>query len=414
MPQPQVVIIGAGLAGLCCARRLHEAGVSFQLLEASDDLGGRARTDEADGFLLDRGFQVLLTAYPEAQQILDYDALELARFAPGALVRYRGKFHRFSDPWRSPRHLVSTALSPVGSLADKLRVARLRLRVCRGSLDALFERPENTTIESLGSANFSAQIIEAFFRPFLGGVFLDPELVTSSRMFEFVFRMFATGDAVLPANGMGAMARQIADQLPTGSVTTGAIVKSLDSTMVSLASGEVIQGEAIVVACEAPAASKLLGDPTQPAGQSVTCLYFAADEPPIKEPTLVLNGDGDGPINNLCVPSQVSATYAPTGQSLVSVTVLGLSDGDIELRVRDQLRQWFGLKIDDWNHLRTYRIPYALPRQAPPALSPVAKPAKRGDGLFVCGDYLDTASIQGAMLSGRRAAECVMRSLSMI
>jgi len=171
MPNTEVLIIGAGLAGLCCARRLHEAGVSFQLLEASDDIGGRARTDEVDGFLLDHGFQVLLTAYPEAKQVLDYDALELARFAPGALVRYRGKFRRFSDPWRSPRHLLSTALSPVGSLADKLRVARLRSRVCRGSLEALFERPESTTIESLRSAGFSSQIIEAFFRPFLGGSF---------------------------------------------------------------------------------------------------------------------------------------------------------------------------------------------------------------------------------------------------
>ncbi len=413
MPPKEVIIIGAGLAGLCCARRLQETGVSFQILEASDDIGGRARTDEVDGFLLDRGFQVLLTAYPEAQQVLDYDALNLARFAPGALVRSRGKFHRFSDPWRSPRHLLSTALSPVGSLADKLRVARLRSRVCRGSLEDLFERPEITTIESLSSAGFSPRIIESFFRPFLGGVFLDPELVTSSRMFEFVFRMFATGEAVIPANGMGAMARQLAEQLPAGSVQTGASVESLNGTTVRLASGELLHGEAVVVACEAPAAAKLIGEPAKPRGQSVTCLYFAAEDPPIEEPILVLNGDGDGPINNLCVPSQVSATYAPAGQSLVSVTVLGLPDGDVVLQVLDQLRQWFGSKVDGWRHLRTYRIPYALPHQAPPALTPVAKPAKRRDGLFVCGDYLDTASIQGAMLSGRRAAESAMRSLSL-
>jgi phytoene dehydrogenase-like protein len=410
MPNSEVIIIGGGLAGLCCARSLHEAGVSFQLLEASDDVGGRARTDETDGFLLDRGFQVLLTAYPEAQQVLDYDALDLARFAPGALVRYRGRFRHFADPWRSPRHLISTAVSPMGSLFDKLRVARLRSRVARGSLDALFERPETTTIDALRAAGFSKQIIETFFRPFLGGVFLDRELVTSSRMFEFLFRMFASGDAALPSRGMGDMARQIAGQLPQVSIRPGTRVESLDDASVRLASGEVLQADAVVVACEAPIAARLLGDPKPPSGQAVTCLYFAADRPPIEEPILVLNGDGDGPINNLCVPSQVAPTYAPENQSLISVTVLGTPDGDIEVGVREQLRDWFGTAVDDWRHLQTYRIPYALPGQAPPALSPVAKPAQRRDRLFVCGDYLDTASIQGAMLSGRRAAECALRS----
>lgn len=411
MSNRKVFIIGGGLAGLCCARRLNESGVSFQLLEASDDVGGRARTDEVDGFLLDRGFQVLLTAYPEAQEVLDYDALNLARFAPGALVRYRGKFHRFADPWRSPRHAVATAISPIGTLLDKLRVARLRSRVCRGALDELFERQETTTIDALRDAGFSAQIIEPFFRPFLGGVFLDHELVTSSRMFEFVFRMFASGDAALPSQGMGAIARQIADQLPEASLRTGASVESLDGTMVRLASGEVLQAGAIVVACEAPAAANLLGDTSPPSGQTVTCLYFAADRPPVDEPILILNGDGNGPVNNLCVPSKVAPTYAPENQSLVSVTVLGTPNGDVEAKVREQLQNWFGAEVSSWRHLRTYRIPYALPSQIPPALSPVSKSVARGNDVFLCGDYLDTSSIQGAMISGRRAAESVLSSI---
>jgi phytoene dehydrogenase-like protein len=402
MSNRKVFIIGGGLAGLCCARRLNESGVSFQLLEASDDVGGRARTDEVDGFLLDRGFQVLLTAYPEAQEVLDYDALNLARFAPGALVRYRGKFHRFADPWRSPRHVIATAISPIGTLLDKLRVARLRSRVCRGALDGLLERPETTTIDALRDAGFSAQIIEPFFRPFLGGVFLDHELVTSSRMFEFVFRMFASGEATLPSQGMGAIARQLADQLPEASLRTGASVESLDGTTVRLTTGEVLEAGAVVVACEAPGAAKLLGDTSPPSGQSVTCLYFAADRPPVAERILVLNGDGDGPVNNLCVPSKVAPTYAPENQSLVSVTVLGTPSGDVEAEVREQLQNWFGAED---------RIPYALPSQIPPALSPVAKSVARGNDIFLCGDYLDTASIQGAMISGRRAAESVLSSI---
>ena len=305
-----MLIVGGGLAGLCCARRLHEAGISSRVFEASDDVGGRARTDEVDGFLLDRGFQVLLTSYPEAQKVLDYRGLELARFEPGRLIRYRGKFRRFVDPWRRPRHLIATARSPVASLSDKLRVARLRRRVCRGTLDECFARPETTTIEALRGDRFSDRIIEHFFRPFLGGVFLDPELRTSSRMFDFVFRMFAAGDAALPAHGMGTIARQIANQLPEGTVITDTRVDHVDGKSLRLASGEQRDAEAIVVACEAPAAAKLLGEGVPTAGQSVTCLYFAADQPPMKEPILVLNGEGEGPINNLCVPSQVAATYA--------------------------------------------------------------------------------------------------------
>ena len=409
MSNPEVTIIGGGLSGLCCARRLHEAGVSFQLLEGSEEVGGRVRTDEVDGFLLDRGFQVLLTAYPEAQDVLDYDALNLARFAPGALVRYRGRFHRFTDPWRSPRHLFATASSPIGSLTDKLRVARLRLRVCRSSLDKLFERPETTTINALRQEGFSKRFIESFFRPFLGGVFLERDLNTSSRMFDFVFRMFATGNVVLPAGGIGEIARQITNKLPDETLRTGASVEAFEGTTVRLTSGEMLQAGAVVIACEAPAAAKLLVDPTPPSGRGVTCLYFAAERPPIEEPILVLNGDGVGPINNLCVPSQVTPTYAPASQALVSVTVLGLPDGDVEASVRKQLLDWFGPDVIAWRHLRTYRIPYALPSQAPPALSPVEKSSSRGDHLFVCGDYLDTASIQGAMVSGRRAAECVMQ-----
>ncbi len=411
MSDPEVLIVGGGLAGLCCALRLHVAGISSRIFEASDGVGGRARTDTVDGFLLDRGFQVLLTAYPEARQVLDYRSLELVHFEPGALIRYQGKFHRLVDPWRRPRHLLSTATAPVASLVDKLRVARLRRRVCRASLEELYARPETTTIDALRKEGFSERIIEHFFRPFLGGVFLDRELRTSSRMFEFVMRMFAAGDAALPARGMGAMAAQIAARLPKETVRTGAHVESIHGNSIRLSGGESFRGQAIVVACDAPAAAKLLGTEMPAAGQSVTCLYFAADRAPITEPILVLNGENQGPVNNLCVPSQLTPTCAPPNQSLISVTVLaGPGDNQtVEDAVRDQLRDWFGADADQWRCLRTYCIPYALPNQTPPALSPVIKPALQSDGTFVCGDYLDTASIQGAMASGRRAAEQIIR-----
>lgn len=409
MTDCDVLIVGGGMAGLACASHLHEARISFRLLEAADAVGGRVRTDVVDGFRLDRGFQVLLTAYPEAQRILDFPALNLQEFEPGALVRFKGKFHRFVDPWRRPGHFFSTALSSLATIPDKFRMARLRSRLCRGSLEQLLNHPETTTLEALRNDGFSEKVIDRFFRPFLGGVFLEPELTTSSRKFEFVFRMFSQGYAALPAQGMEELARQIADRLPAGSIHTNLPVERIEGHTVHLVNGEQHSAKSVVVAVDSSAAARLFGEETQP-GCHVSCLYFAASRAPIEEPILVLNGDGQGPINNLCIPSQVSPAYAPDGQSLISVSILddSLFDESLLQNVNTQLRDWFGEQVDHWRHLKTYRIPYALPAQPPPALSPVTKSIRRADGLFVCGDYLDIASLQGAMVSGRRVAETVI------
>jgi len=181
---------------------------------------------------------------------------------------------------------------------------------------------------------------------------------------------------------------------------------------VVLADQQHIVADNVVIATGATAAHQLVPDaPFQRQTQAVSCLYYATDEAPIKEPILVLNGDGDGPINNLCVMSRVSSAYAPEGSELVSVTSLA-PNGDgghesLEENVRRQLNQWFGPNVANWRHLRTDWIPDALPSQAPPALSPVIKPTKLADGRFVCGDHRNTASIQGAMESGRLVAEAI-------
>ena len=405
-----VLIVGGGVAGLSCAVHLAQAGRSVQLFEASDEVGGRIRTDVVDGFLLDRGFQVLLTAYPEAQALLDYGELKLGRFEPGALIWFEGKFHRLVDPWRRPRHVFSTALSPVGSILDKLRLAKLRRRVKRGSLASRYEQPETKTIDYLQADGFSERMIRRFFRPFLGGIFLNADLTTSSRMFEFVFRMFSVGDAALPAGGMQQIPRQLSALLPEKSVRLNTPVAEVGPKHVVLASVFQVNGSAVVIATEAPQASQLCGKPFREASNSVTCLYFAADTPPIDEGILLLNGEGRGPINNLCVPSTVCSNYAPTGKSLVSVSVLDttMDDDQLEAAVLGQLEDWFGEIARTWRHLRTYRIPYALPNQDPPALSPVEKAVQTNNGIFVCGDQRDTGSIQGAMASGRRAADAIL------
>lgn len=410
MSKPEVIIVGGGIAGLCCARRLNQSGISSKVLESSDRVGGRARTDEVRGFRLDRGFQVLLTEYPEAKQVLDYEKLKLACFEPGALIRYQGKFHRFADPWRRPRHLLNTALSPIATFADKLRMARLRSRVCRGTLDDLNARPEETTLSRLYKQGFSERVVKRFFKPFLGGVFLESELNTSSRKFEFVFRMFSKGDAAMPANGMGAIADQLAAELPPNTVQTNSKVIEVMPNRVRLAEGKELSADNIVIACEGPVAARLLGlEPPSPA-HGVTCIYFSTDSPPVSDPILVLNGDGRGPINNLCVSSQLIPDCAPAGKSLVSITVLGAAtieqEPELLANVRSQLLDWYGPSVANWEHLRTFHIPYALPSQNPN--SGTSKPPVEKDEIVMCGDYLENASIQGAMVSGRRAAETVL------
>src|SRR4051812_29310481 len=190
------VIVGAGLSGLAAACELKEHDLSYQVLEASDAVGGRARTDLLAGFLLDRGFQVLLTSYPEAKRQLDYPSLQLGNFLPGALVRYQGRFHSVADPWRKPSTAFTTMAAPIGSLLDKLRIAQLRRFVTRTTLPEIMRSPETSTIAFLRDYGFSDAIVERFLRPFFGGIFLERQLETSSRMFQFVYRMFADGVAV--------------------------------------------------------------------------------------------------------------------------------------------------------------------------------------------------------------------------
>jgi phytoene dehydrogenase-like protein len=409
-----VLIVGAGLSGLCCARRLQQQGVRCLVLEASDGVGGRIRTDIVDGFRLDRGFQVFLTSYPEAKSILDYQELDLKPFLPGALVRYRGRFHELTDPWRRPLSAIRSLFSPIGSLADKLRVARFRSRSLRGTLEDSFRDPETTSFQALQDAGFSPSMIERFFRPFLGGIFLDSELRTSSRMLNFVFRMFSLGNACLPAAGMEAIPRQLAAALPPDSIQLGARVTRVGPGVVTLSNGEKLSATSVVVAVEGRMAAELLGDSISPAAQGTTCFYFSASRSPIKQPLLVLNGDGRGPINNLCFPTVAAPSYGPPDKCLVSATVVGTANDPDRLlaEVRAQLGKWFGSAVQDWRHLRTYSIPYALPDQSPPALNVPERPVRWQSGIYVCGDHRDNASIQGAMVSGRRTAEAVLKDLA--
>ncbi len=407
---PDVIVVGAGLAGLACARVLTGARLRVRVFEASDAVGGRVRTDAVEGFLLDRGFQVFLTAYPEAQAVLDTGALALQRFVPGAKVWRGGRLHTVADPFRRPLTALAHLFSAVGTFGDKLRVAELRQQALAGALEDLWHRPQSPALEYLRRLDFTEEMVDAFFRPFFGGIFLERELETSSRFLEFVFRMFSLGHAAVPARGMGALGEQLAARLPLNTVRLNAPVADVWGHRVRLGSGETVPASAVVVAADAPsAAGLLLGMPT-PRTRRVTCLYFAAPEPPVEGPWLVLNGEGEGPVNNLAVMSEVAPGYAPKGQALVSVSVVGEpppAEG-LEARVREQLGGWFGRGVAEWRLLRTYALPHALPAMTPEVLAEPHRPVRLSPGLYVCGDHRDSASIEGALASGRRAAEALL------
>lgn len=406
-PQLDTIIVGAGLAGLAAARTLQAAGRTVRVLEASDGIGGRVRTDHVDGFLLDRGFQVLLTAYPEASRQLDLAALHLRAFDPGALVWRRGKGHVVGDPFRKPTTALATALAPIGSVADKLRIVALRRRVRRPAAAALLRGDDTSTITELRNRGFSDEIIDRFFRPLVGGIQLDPTLQTSRRMFDIIFRSLADGDSVVPAAGMGAIPAQLASGLTVGTVQLNTSVSAVDGTTVLLADGSAVQARTVVVATEGPAASRLLSL-RRVESRAVGCVYFAADKAPISDKLVVLDGTASGPVLNVAVMSNVAPSYAPEGQHLIAAAMPTFISGDLEAMARRQLREWWGAQVDSWRHLATYRIPHGQPDQSPP-FSPKRR-VDLGDGIFVCGDHRDTGSIQGALFSGRRCGEAVIEA----
>lgn len=406
-----MLIVGGGLAGLACALRLHEAGAWPVIFEASDGVGGRVKTDALDGFLLDRGFQVYLDAYPEAGRLLEKAKLDLRSFRPGALIYTGTGLRRIMDVFREPRHLWASAFAPIGTFADKLRVARLRWSLLRRSDGEVARRPDMTTERYLAEQGFTSGMIDGFFRAFYGGIFLERELQTSSRMFEFTFKMFARGSATLPAQGMGQIPLQLADRLPPGTIRLRTQVTAINPGGLTLATGERCQGDVVVVATDASTAAALAeaNQADSPEWRAVTTLYFAADRSPLGESIIALNGTGSGLVNNVCAPSDLAPAYAPPGQALISVSVLGSVEAtDLTARVLAELEAWFGGAVRSWRHLRTYRIERALPSQ-PPGTGFTGPGFRKIGDVYLCGDHGWSASIEGAIVSGRRTADAILQ-----
>ena len=412
MSEKKIYIVGAGLSGLIAALELEKAGLSPVILEASDRVGGRMKTDIVEGYRLDHGFQVLNTAYPEAKRYLDFQALQLKNFDPGAII-FEGKdSYILTDPLRNPLKLVGMAVSRVGTFLDKVKVFTLTQELKKKSSEEIFAEPSLPTHEYLKKYGFSDAIITNFFRPFFRGIFLEKDLETSSRMFEFVFKMFSQGYAAVPAKGMGQIPEMIKGQLQTTEIRLNTPVASVEGGKILLADGTQIEADRIIVAVQPDLVMKQLEGQFAPA-RKVINLYFAAPKSFLGRPMIGLI-TGQRVINNLVFMEDVSKDYVPAGKSLLSVTVLDteLTDKELIKLVQSELEEISGTKADHFKHLKTYLIPHALPQVGDLKFSIPFTECKVLDQVFLAGDYLLHGSINAAMTSGRIAAEAVIHSFS--
>jgi len=410
-----VVIVGAGLSGLAAARHLTRCGVEATVLEGSDAVGGRVRTDVIDGFRLDRGFQLYNPAYPEGARVLDHRALDLKPFIAGARIVVdrdgRRRVQRVADPRRKPSWAVPSLRANIGSPLSIARFGAYAASRAVLSVPSLQRAPDVTSEVALRRAGVDRTLLETVLRPFLSGVFLDSELSTSRRFLDVVLKSFVRGTPSVPALGM----QRIPEQLAAGlDVRIGHRVGAVSARVVDVVGGDTHRAEAVIVATDPTTAAGLLPGVEAPAARSVTTWYYRPDRAPEEladgEAVLVLDGSRRGPLVNTVVLSHAAPDYAPAGSALIAASALGAWDtpGKDDV-VREHLAWLYGVPTKGWELIASYPIPYALP--AMPAPFELKRPVRTAQGVYVAGDHRDTSSIQGALVSGRRAAEAVLKDL---
>jgi phytoene dehydrogenase-like protein len=422
----RVIVVGAGVAGLVCARELRRAGIEdVQLLEASDGPGGRVRSDHAEGFTLDRGFQVLFTAYPAAARQLDYPRLALRRFDPGAVICHAARRQALSDPTRDPAALASSLMTGVVPFDDKIRTAILTAELRMQSIRQILDAPEETTEAYLCGRGFSADFLEYFARPFFGSIFLTDSLQTSARAFRFDWKMLSEGDTVVPAHGMGALSDQLAEELIAAeclrlNAPVTELLLSPDSSRclgVRTSAGESIDADHVVVATAAPEAARLTGLPMPQGAVGTTQVYFTGDAPVHNGRKILLHANRDCVVRSAIQISNVAPEYAPAGRCLLSASILGIPDGDdatiYALALADLRRMFAGdspalAALESYRPLRLYRIPYAQYPQPPGVFGSLPKNRTTLPGLFLAGELTAASSLNAAMHSGEKAATFIL------
>ena len=407
----KIHIIGAGVSGLVAARVLEDNGYSPVIIEATDRVGGRVKTDIIDGYQLDHGFQVLLTAYPAAQKYLNLDALELQKFIPGATIFHNGKKKTIGDPLRNLSLLIPTLFSGIGTFSDKLKVLRLNRLLKKVTLTEIFEKTEKTTFQYLLDFGFSEEMISQFFKPFFSGIFLEPELETSSRMFEFVYKMFGEGFATLPKAGIEAIPKQLKENLKQTTFQFNTKVKSVEDHKIFLAEGTELESHFTIIATE-PGALVLNLKNKETKWKSCDTLYFETNNRIIDKPLIGLISDSDALINNIFYHTSL-ASKSVGKKELLSVTVVkehGLSEEALIMRIQKELQQYCGL--DSYTFIKHYCITQALPILDGLQYEIHPSETKLTTGIFLAGDMQLNGSLNAAMIAGESAALGILETIS--
>ncbi|MES4906756.1 MULTISPECIES: NAD(P)/FAD-dependent oxidoreductase [unclassified Streptomyces] len=418
-----VVIVGAGLAGLAAAQQLTSAGVTVTVLEAAPHVGGRMTTDLIDGFRLDRSGQLVTTSFPELQRTPGLGGLVLRPFSPGVLVRADGRTHRVGatgtggrgtrGALTTARALANAARAPLGSALDQARLGAALGRLAAVPADRLLTRPDRPVAETLAGRGLPARTVEGFLRPLLVSLLSDPGLTTSSRCADLVLRGYARGRLCLPEGGASAIPELLAAALPPGTVRTGIRAVTASTTAVATAGHGEFACRSVLVATGAHAAADLLPGLRLPSFHPITVLHHTADHAPLREPALVLTAGDRGPVAHTAVASEVDPSRTPPGRVLITSTVLGsaaaLPTAELDRAARTQLAAVYGTSTVGWDLLAAHHDPYAVP--AMPAPHDLRRPVRLLSGLYVCGDHRDSSTVQGALVSGRRAARAILHDL---
>ncbi|BBG01249.1 MULTISPECIES: NAD(P)/FAD-dependent oxidoreductase [Pseudonocardia] len=416
MTPPDVLVVGAGLAGLRAAAVLHRHGLSVRVLEASDRVGGRMATDVVDGFRCDRGFQVLNSSYPALLAALaphGMDSLAVRAFEPGAAVRAGdGELHRFVNPLRRPASAPATAADDLFGPLDKAKLVAWTARVLASPPARTATLIDRSAADDLDAAGIGGAVTDRFLRPFLSGVLADPALETSAAFVRLVWRSFALGTIVVPDDGIEALPRRLAAALPAGAVSLHTRVHAVhggEAPSVHTDDGT-LRARAVLVAADPRTAAALLPGVAEPRMNALTTYFHVPRQAPAAAALLHLDGTG-GPVVNSVVMTAVAPGYSADGRPLVASSVVGTPEGSgiDEPVVRRELARIWAAPTDDWEHLHTARIDEALPLLE--AGRPVRRDVDLGRNLFVAGDHRDTPSTQGALVSGRRAAQAVLARL---
>jgi protoporphyrinogen oxidase len=406
----RIAIIGAGISGLIAAITLEKEGYSPIIYERTDRAGGRVKTDIVDGYQLDHGFQVLLDAYPMARKYLDYPTLELQKFLPGAQIFKAGKCEILGDPLRDISLLFPTLTASIGTISDKWNILKLNMALKKKSLEAIFQETETTTYDNLKFQGFSTEIIEHFFKPFFSGIFLEPELNTPSRMFEFVYKMFGSGYAVLPKSGIGAIPTQLMRQLEQTKIEFNCTIESCTDTEILFSNGRKERFDYTIIATDAsPLVPNLRKQHLD--WQSSDTLYFTAPTRKINRPLIGLISDKNALINNLFYHTSLPMAHKGN-EELLSVTIVKehrLSEYELIQRVKEDLNDYCG--ISEVRYLKHYPVKKALPKLKDLRYALMPSETRLTERTFLAGDYLLNGSLNAAMVSGEMAAKGVLESI---